>query len=77
MEKYIFELYRTYLTTFEIEADNQIEAIKKFNELGDSIYTEELNQCNVIDESVKGMIEDIPIYFRIMKDYKDSKNEQF
>jgi hypothetical protein len=49
-----FELLRTYSTTFEIEADTQLEAIKLFNELGDEMYAEELKQCNVIEESVKG-----------------------
>jgi hypothetical protein len=49
-----FELTRTYSTMFEIEADTQLEAIKLFNELGDEIYAEELKQCNVIEEVVKG-----------------------
>ena len=49
-----FELLRTYSTTFEIEADTQLEAIKLFNELGDEMYAEELKQCNVIEEVVKG-----------------------
>ena len=49
-----FELLRTYSTMFEIEADTQSEAIKQFEELGDSIYTEEMKQCEVIEEVVKG-----------------------
>ena len=49
-----FELLRTYSTMFEIEADTQLEAIKQFEELGDSIYTEEMKQCEVIEEVVKG-----------------------
>jgi hypothetical protein len=49
-----FELLRTYSTTFEIEADNQLEAIEQFNELGDQIYSQELEQCNVVEEMVKG-----------------------
>ena len=49
-----FELLRTYSTMFEIEADTQLDAIKQFKELGDSIYTEEMKQCNVIEEVVKG-----------------------
>ena len=52
--KFNFELLRTYSTTFEIEAKTQQQAVLKFNALGDSIYTEELEQCNVIDEVVKG-----------------------
>ena len=49
-----FELLRTYSTMFEIEADTQSDAIKQFKELGDSIYTEEMKQCEVIEEVVKG-----------------------
>ena len=54
MAVFNFELLRTYSTTFEIEADTQLEAIKLFNELGDEMYAEELKQCNVIEEVVKG-----------------------
>ena len=54
MAVFNFELLRTYSTMFEIEADTQLEAIKLFNELGDSIYTEEMRQCEVIEEVVKG-----------------------
>lgn len=54
MPVFNFELLRTYSTMFEIEADTQLDAIDKFKALGDSIYAEELEQCNVIEESVKG-----------------------
>jgi hypothetical protein len=54
MAVFNFELLRTYSTMFEIEANNQLEAIKQFEELGDSIYTEEMVQCEVIEEVVKG-----------------------
>jgi hypothetical protein len=54
MAVFNFELLRTYSTMFEIEADTQLEAIKQFEELGDSIYTEEMKQCEVIEEVVKG-----------------------
>jgi hypothetical protein len=54
MSVFNFELLRTYSTMFEIEADNQEQAIKEFEELGDSIYTEEMKQCEVIEEVVKG-----------------------
>ena len=54
MAVFNFELLRTYSTTFEIEADTQLEAIKQFNELGNEMYAEELKQCNVIEEVVKG-----------------------
>lgn len=54
MQTFNFELLRTYSTTFEIEAKTQEEAIKLFNELEDEIYEEEMEQCNVIEEVVKG-----------------------
>jgi late competence protein required for DNA uptake (superfamily II DNA/RNA helicase) len=54
MPVFNFELVRTYSTMFEIEADTQLDAIKQFNELGDEMYAEELEQCNVIEEVVKG-----------------------
>lgn len=54
MALYNFELLRTYSTMFEIEADTQLDAIRQFKELGDSIYTEEMKQCEVIEEVVKG-----------------------
>ena len=54
MAVFNFELLRTYSTMFEIEADNQLDAIRQFEELGDSIYTEEMVQCEVIEEVVKG-----------------------
>ena len=54
MAVFNFELLRTYSTMFEIEADTQLDAIRQFKELGDSIYTEEMKQCEVIEEVVKG-----------------------
>jgi late competence protein required for DNA uptake (superfamily II DNA/RNA helicase) len=54
MPVFNFELLRTYSTTFDIEADTQLDAIKQFNELEDEMYSQELDQCNVIEEVVKG-----------------------
>jgi hypothetical protein len=54
MKNYTFEMLRTYSTLFEIEAESQQEANDKFKALGDSIYTEEMQQCEVIKEEVKG-----------------------
>jgi hypothetical protein len=54
MKVFSFELLRTYSTNFDIEAENQEEAIELFNQLGDEMYDEELSQCNVIEEVVKG-----------------------
>jgi late competence protein required for DNA uptake (superfamily II DNA/RNA helicase) len=54
MSVFNFELLRTYSTMFEIEADTQQQAVDKFKALGNSIYTEEMKQCEVIEEVVKG-----------------------
>ena len=54
MAVFNFELLRTYSTTFEIEADTQLDAIRQFNELGMKYTPQELDQCNVIEEVVKG-----------------------
>jgi len=54
MALFNFELLRTYSTRFEIEADTQQQALDKFKALGDSIYTEEMVQCEVIKEVVQG-----------------------
>jgi len=54
MAVFNFELLRTYSTMFEIEAETQEQAIQQFKELGNSIYTEEMKQCEVIEEVVKG-----------------------
>lgn len=45
-------LSRTYLTEIVIEADDSEQARAKFNELGGAIYEQELEQCNVISETV-------------------------
>ena len=52
--KFNFELLRTYSTTFEIEAETQEQATQQFEALGNSIYAQELEECNVIDEVIKG-----------------------
>jgi hypothetical protein len=54
MKTYTFEMLRTYSTLFEIEAENQQEANAKFKALGNNIYTQEMEQCEVIKEEVKG-----------------------
>ena len=54
MQTFTFELLRTYSTLFEIEANSQQEAIKKFYDLGDSIYTEEMAQMHILSEEVRG-----------------------
>jgi len=44
-------LSRTYETEFIIDADDIEQAKIKFNELGETIYDQELQQCNVIKET--------------------------
>jgi len=45
-------LTRTFVTEIEIEAEDRIEAEEKFKKLGDSVYQKELEQCNVISETI-------------------------
>ena len=54
MPVFNFELTRTYSTHFEIKAKNQKQAYKKFQSLGEEMYAQELEQCNIEEESVKG-----------------------
>jgi len=72
MAVFNFELTRTYSTSFEIEAKNQKMAFKKFQSLGDEMYSEEMQQCNVIEESVKG-----DKYARICTCCGDGMNEGY
>jgi hypothetical protein len=52
--KYNFEILRTYSTIIEIEAETEKEAISKLDKLDELFYPEELEQCNVIEEVIKG-----------------------
>lgn len=45
-------LSRTYVTEFEIEAEDNEDAKAKFKELGDSVYEKEMEQCNVVGETI-------------------------
>jgi hypothetical protein len=54
MQLFTFELIRTYSTTLLIDAETQEDAIVKFNALGDEIYRQELEQCNIVFEAIKG-----------------------
>jgi hypothetical protein len=67
-----FELTRTYSTSFEIEAENQKEAFKKFQSLGEEMFSEEMEQCNVINQSVEG-----DKYARICSCCGDGMNEGY
>lgn len=44
-------LARTYVTKFEIEAEDSIQAQAIFDAMGSSIYEAELKQCNVVSET--------------------------
>jgi hypothetical protein len=52
--KYNFEILRTYSTIIEIEAETEKEAISKLDKLDELFYPEELEQCNIIEEVIKG-----------------------
>jgi hypothetical protein len=47
---YTFTINRTYETVVEIEAKNKKEALKQLHSM--DIYSLELEQCSVIEESV-------------------------
>ena len=44
---------RIYETLIEIDAENHNEAFEKLDELGDMIYTIELEQCCVTEEKIE------------------------
>ena len=54
MKVFNFEILRTYSTIIEIEAETEKEAISKLDKLDELFYPEELEQCNVIEEVIKG-----------------------
>jgi hypothetical protein len=53
MENYTFKMTRVYETLIVVDAENESEAFKKLNELGDMIYTIELEQCCVTEEKIE------------------------
>jgi hypothetical protein len=53
MKTYTFRMTRVYETIIEIEAENHNKAFEKLDELGDMIYTIELEQCCIIDAEIK------------------------
>lgn len=53
MEKYTFKMTRVYETLIVVDAENESEAFKKLNELGDMIYTIEFEQCFVTEEKIE------------------------
>ena len=44
---------RVYETLIEIDAENWKDAFKKLDELGNDVYSLELEQCNVTEEKIE------------------------
>lgn len=53
MKNYTFKMTRVYETLIVVDAENESEAFKKLNELGDMIYTIEMEQCCVVQEDIE------------------------
>lgn len=53
MKTYTFKMTRVYETLIVVDAENEKDAFKKLNELGDMIYTIELEQCCVTEEKIE------------------------
>lgn len=53
MKTYTFKMTRVYETLIEIDAENWKDAFKKLDELGDDVYSLELEQCNVTEEKIE------------------------
>lgn len=53
MKTYTFKMTRVYETLIVVDAESESEAFKKLNELGDMIYTIELEQCCVTEEKIE------------------------
>ncbi|NBX51146.1 hypothetical protein EBT25_14770 [bacterium] len=62
MKKFTLTMSRTYQTIFEIEAENESEAISKLEQMEDR-YEIELGQCNVINEQIECTEETAPPKF--------------
>jgi riboflavin synthase alpha subunit len=52
MKKFTLTMSRTYQTIFEIEAENESEALNKLEQMEDR-YAVELEQCCVINEQIE------------------------
>lgn len=53
MKTYTFKMTRVYETLIVVCAENEQDAFKKLNELGDKIYNIELKQCCVTEEKIE------------------------
>jgi hypothetical protein len=53
-ETYVITMWRTYCTTFEVEANSKEEAGKIFDSMAiEDICIEELEQCNITETHVE------------------------
>jgi len=51
---YVITMWRTYCTTFEVEANSKEEAGKIFDSMAiEDICIEELKQCNITETNVE------------------------
>lgn len=50
---YNFKMTRVYETLIVVDAEDEQDAFKKLKELGDMIYTIELEQCCVTEETIE------------------------
>lgn len=53
MNTYNFKMTRVYETLIVVDAEDEQDAFKKLKELGDMIYTIELEQCCVTEETIE------------------------
>lgn len=53
MNTYQFKMTRMYETNIEVDAENEQDAQKRFDDLIDDVYAKELEQCNVTYEKVE------------------------
>jgi hypothetical protein len=51
---YVITMWRTYCTTFEVEANSKEEAHLLFDAMSqEDICTEELDQCNITETNIE------------------------
>jgi len=53
MNTYNFKMTRVYETNIEVDAEDEQDAQKRFEDLKDDLYAEELKQCNVVEEKIE------------------------
>jgi hypothetical protein len=53
-QTYVITMWRTYCTTFEVEAESKEEAGKIFDSMDmESVDIEELEQCNITETHIE------------------------